>query len=66
MQETNSTIWRQGATPEELDLVKKWDIQLADLAERRADILNRRSRLVNRACSRQRYRMRQEPREQDQ
>lgn len=52
-------IWREGATPQEVDIVRRMDLELANLAALRATIVNERQRITNRACQRARYRRRQ-------
>ena len=49
-------IWRDGATDQELETVRRMDRELADLASHRATIVNQRMRITNRACQRARYR----------
>lgn len=52
---TRPTLWRAGATPEELARVDEIDRLVADLEAQRAVLVVERLRICNRACQRQHY-----------
>lgn len=47
-----ATIWRQGATPDELVRVEAIDAQLAHIEAARAELTRERQTLIGRACKR--------------
>lgn len=47
-----ATIWRQGATPDELVRVEAIDVQLHRIEAARAELSRERQALIGRACKR--------------
>src|SRR6185312_547124 len=55
---TEDSIWRAGATKEELVEVATIDVARAHLDRQSAELADRRYLITNRACQRERYRLR--------
>jgi hypothetical protein len=51
----NDRLWREGATPDELNAVARIDRDIANLVALRASYTYERQRITNRACQRARY-----------